>query len=103
MAEASMSFDTSTVRPFLERLEILLEDGFGDPEIQDIMEVIDSLAVDDETEVRYDVVFAGEDLPLRIRILMNGIDSPDIGFVTAPDLADRIMEEMHEYEEEMGV
>lgn len=102
MAEASMSFDTSAVRPFLERLETLLEDGFGEPEIQDVMEVIDSLAVDDETEVRYEVVFAGEDLPLRIRILMNDIDSPDIGFITAPDLADRIQEEMHEYEEEIG-
>ena len=97
-----MSFDTSAVRPFLERLEVLLEDGFGDPEIQDVMEVIDSLAVDDETEVRYDVTFAGEEIPLRIRIYMDGIDSPEIGFITAPDLADRIQEEMHEYEEELG-
>ena len=102
MAEASMSFDTSAVRPFLERLEDLLEDGFGDPEMQDVMEVIDSLAVDDETEVRYDVHFAGEDVPLRIRIYMDGIDSPDIAFITAPDLADRIQEEMTEYQEEMG-
>ena len=103
MAEATMSFDTSTVRPFLERLETLLEDGFGDPEIQDVMEVIDSLAVDDETEVRYEVLFAGESLPLRIRVFMNDIDSPDIGFVTSPDLVDRIQEEMHEYEEEIGL
>jgi hypothetical protein len=102
MAEASMGFDTSTVRPFLERLEVLLEDGFGDPEIQDVMEVIDSLAVDDETEVRYDITFAGEEFPLRIRIFMNDIDSPDIGFITSPDLADRIQEEMTEYAEEMG-
>ena len=102
MAEASMGFDTSGVRPFLERLEDLLEDGFGDPEIQDLMEIIDSLAVDDETEVRYDVVFAGEGLPLRIKILMNDIDSPDITFSTHADLADRIQEEMHEYAEEIG-
>jgi hypothetical protein len=102
MAEASMSFDTSAVKPFLQRLENLLEDGFGDPEIQDVMEVIDSLAVDDETEVRYDVTFAGEELPLRIRVYMNDIDSPDVGFITAPDLADRIQEEMAEYAEEMG-
>jgi hypothetical protein len=103
MAEASMSFDTSAVRSFLERLEDLVEDGFGDPEIGDVMEVIDSLAVDDEWEVRYEVTFAGEDLPLRIRIIMNGIDHPEVAFITAPDLADRIQEEMHEYEEEMGV
>jgi uncharacterized protein Smg (DUF494 family) len=102
MAEASMNFDTSGVRPFLERLEDLLEDGFGDPEIQDVMEVIDSLAVDDETEVKYDITFAGEELPLRIRIYMEDIDSPAIAFVTAPDLADRIQEEMAEYAEELG-
>ncbi len=97
-----MNFDTSGVRPFLERLEDLLEDGFGDPEIQDVMEVIDTLAVDDETEVRYEVMFAGEDVPLRIRIYMDDIDSPDIAFVTSPDLADRIQEEMVEYAEELG-
>jgi hypothetical protein len=89
LAETSMNFDAHLVGPFLEQLSALI-DGFGPTEISKLLTVIDELEVDDERELRFQVIHARQLVPLNVRIFQDDVDAPDLYFFAPPTLIEEI-------------
>lgn len=101
--EFSTGFDTNWVRPFLERIEPLIESGFDSEEIEEICQFVAKLPREKEGVLEFEVWHAGKRTPLYINVFMDDIDSPDIAFFTSAALAEQIKAECMRYFEELGV
>jgi hypothetical protein len=89
LAETSMNFDAHLVDPFLRQLSASIE-GFGPTEISKVLTVIDQLAFDDEQELRFQVTYAGELVPLNVRIFKDDEEAPDLYFFAPQGLIEEI-------------
>lgn len=103
LSEVSMNFDLDTLTPFLSRVSGLVDSGFGEPEITELMAEVSSMAVDAEKQRTYSVIHAGRSTPLEVRVFMDDVDAPDVAFFTSPTLAEAIGQEMMKFAEELGI
>lgn len=88
--EFSTNFDADMVRPFLERVQPLIESGFGAAEIERVCQLVATLPHDQERTLEFQVRHAGAVTPLQIHVFMDDIASPDIYFFTSAALAQQI-------------
>ncbi|WP_271078327.1 hypothetical protein [Aurantiacibacter sp. MUD61] len=99
--EASMNFDVEMVRDFLEQLEDELELGL---EIDELCDFTENTEVEDERQRTYDIEFRGDDASMTYVVFMDDIDAPDIAFfVSDPELADEINQQMEAFAEKHGL
>ena len=92
MFEASMNFDLSAVRPFLERLEDSLA---LDLPVDELVDLARTTPVDEERSRMLRVTFDGTTTQLEYRVFMDDIEAPDLYFFTPSELlAERIGEQM---------
>jgi hypothetical protein len=103
LMEASTSFDGELVRPFLERVGELVSEGFDAEQREELAVLIDSLDVDRKHEEDFTVRYDGQQMPLRVRVLMDDSDAPSLFFFAPQKLAQRIQEEMGKFFEERGM
>lgn len=91
LEEASTNFDMENIEPFLKTLIPLIDSGFGISEINGIMDVVNSMTVEQELEVgRFLIKYKGKDTLLIIQVFLDDIDSPDVYIFTEPTLAEEI-------------
>jgi hypothetical protein len=88
--EFSTNFDADLVRPFLERVQRLIESGFGAGEVEQVCQVVATLPHDQERTLEFQVQHAGSVTPFRIQVFMDDIAAPDIYFFTSAMLARQI-------------
>ncbi len=91
--EASMNFDLEGLEPFLQRLAQKV-DGFGPAEIASVMGGVSEMAVDEERDWNFTVQHAGSLAPLRVHIILDDADAPDLHFFTSTELAALIQDEL---------
>ena len=103
LTEASMNFDLVNVRPFLERIRPHIRSGFGDVQIDDLVEFIESTPVEDEREMQFAVVYRDSPTPLVVVVFMDDVDSPDLYFFTSAELAEKISNECDAFSEELEI
>jgi len=103
LAEASMNFDSDQVRPFLERVKPMIESGFGDGEIAQVLQMMEGLKVDEEKEMELSIRYRGKQTVMRIDIFMDDINAPDMAFHTDPELAKEIDTAMKDFADELGI
>jgi hypothetical protein len=103
LEEFSTNFDSEHVRPFLLRIQPLIESGFGPSEIGKVCELVESLAHDEEGEAEFRIRHEGSDGRLRIRVHMDDIDSPDIYFFAPSALRRQIEAEFERFANELGI
>jgi hypothetical protein len=101
--EASMNFDLDTLGAFLPRVERLVERGFGPAESDEIMALAKTLDVNAEDQRQFQVVYGGRETLLRVQVVMDGVDAPDVYFFTRQELAKAITDEMIAFGEELGI
>lgn len=101
--EASMNFDIEAMPPFLARIAGLLDDGFGNQEIETLVELAWQMDVDTEQTREFRVTYRGNSVPLRVQIVLDDIDAPDLYFFTSAELAAAIQREMSAFADEMGL
>ena len=101
--EASMNFDGENVRPFLERVKPLVESGFADPEIAQVLQMMGRLEIDDEKDIEFSIRYRGKPTVLRIQIFMDDVNAPDVAFFTDPELAKEIETAMSQFADELGI
>ncbi len=99
LAESSINFDVHLVGPFLRQLSVLLE-GFGPSEISKVLTVVDQLEVDDEQELRFQVIHAKQLVSLNVRIFKDDEEAPDLYFFAPQALIEEIDKLMHAFCEE---
>ena len=102
LAEASMNFDSSNVRPFLERIARKLR-VLSPADVDRLSREITALPVDGKREWQFEVNYKGSKVPLRIRSAMNDIDAPDMHFFTVPALAESVRKELESFAHERGM
>lgn len=103
LKESSANWDKENVRPFLERVSGLVERGFAAKEIDTVMQTIDKMDVDDETDMDFSIRYKGKTMPVNIRIFMDDIDSPDIAIMTCCELAEKIDDLTVRFCEQLGI
>ncbi len=101
--ESSTSFDMENLRPFLNRVSGMIDSGFGEPEIDALMDAIESMAQDQEKEWSFSIVHAGSATQLLLTAFADDIDVADVAFFTSKALADAIDSEMDTFFEELGI
>jgi len=101
--EASMNFDLDTLRAFLPRVERLVESGFGLLEAGQVMNLAETLDVGAEGQLEFQVVYRGQWVRIRVQVVMDDIEAPDVYFFTSEDLANAIGDEMIAFGEDLGV
>jgi DNA helicase TIP49 (TBP-interacting protein) len=102
LEEASMNFDLEGVAPFLRRIIPLLDSGFGEEEIQRIVQTATRLQVDDEQMLEFPIRYDARATILRVVIFMDDVAAPDIAIFTHPALARAIQTAMIDYADEQG-
>ena len=101
--ESSTGFDLEHVRPFLKRISLLIESGFGETQIDRVCQLAEKMEVDATEELEFPIRFGGKDTFMRITIFMDDVESPDVYFFSPPDLAAKIDAEMESFFEELGI
>lgn len=100
--EFSSNFDTSTVRPFLERIQGHVESGFGPTEVDEIYTLVSQLQVDEERTLHFKIRHAGANSSLVVRVFMDDFDSPDILFLSTAALCQEIKSDFFRLTDEFG-
>ncbi len=100
LVEASMNFDASGVRSFLERLVPLVDSGFAEEQVSQISKIVEELDIDGEWEHEFEIVYRGKASRLLVYVYMDDVNSPDIAFFAPPALAAEINREMARFAEE---
>jgi hypothetical protein len=100
--EASMNFDAANVGPFLERLSGKLP-GLLPEDVERVSEGIAKTPVDSERAWVVTIQYEEESVPLRIRALMDDVDSPDLYFYSVPAVAEIIDRELKAFAKENGL
>src|SRR5262249_1713180 len=103
LKESSANFDLKNVRPFLERIEPLIESDFSDGEINQIQKAAEEMEVDEERDFSFPIKFNRSDTVLRVKVFLDDIASPDLYFFTDPRLAQEITKKMMKYFDELGI
>ena len=101
--ESSTSFDLENVRPFLMRVSGMIDSGFGEAEVDQVMGVINALAWDEETEFSFVIVHAGSESELRLTAFADDIDVADVAFFSSKPLAEAIDAEMWVFFDDIGM
>jgi hypothetical protein len=101
--EASMNFDTENVPLFLTRIAKLVESGFGTSEAERVLQDLKDLSPDQEAMSEFQVVFRGESVALKVKIVLDDIDAPNLCFFSSKAVADAIQQEMIRFAEEKGL
>jgi hypothetical protein len=103
LVESSMNFDLDNVKPFLHRVADLIQSGFGEPEIAQIIALAEGMEHDDEQELIFKIRHQGNAAELRVRIFMDDIAAPDLYFFSPPALAEKISAELVRFADEHGM
>jgi hypothetical protein len=100
-AEASMSFESASVEPFLLRVANMVE-GFKADDVKALAREIGKLSVDSTLSRSYPVTFRGEHVNLRVEAFMDDVDAPDLYFFASPALARQIDTELKKFASAQG-
>jgi len=98
-----MNFDPDTLRAFLPRVERLVESGFGPVESDQVMSLVKTLDLGAEAQREFQIVYGGQSVVLRIQVVMDDIEAPDVSFFTSQQLAEAIGDEMVSFGDELGI
>jgi hypothetical protein len=74
----------------------LIEKGYGDPEIQALQQLSESMPVKATRVKRLPITYRGQDGTLRIELKKDAVDELEIWFITRPELAAEIQKKMTE-------
>ena len=101
--EVSSNFDRKNVAPFLSRLPPLIESGFSSQQVSQVVGSMDELKRKQEKDFEFPIRFRGAPATLKIKVVMDDIDSPNLYFFTTPALADLIDGDLRRFLEEHGL
>jgi hypothetical protein len=97
-----MNFDAEMVGPFLVRVSSL-NIGFGPKQIATVLETVDELEVNEERDLRFEIVENGKSELMAIRVVKDDVDALILYFLAAPKIADEINRQMESFCEEHGL
>jgi hypothetical protein len=103
LEEWSTNFDTENVVPFLQRIAQHIESGFADPEIAQVLKLIETMKVDDEKHLTFEIRYAGQLSDFKIGVFLDDIDAPDLYFFAPAGLCKQLSAEMQKFAEERGM
>ena len=90
LCETSTNFNLQELAPFFEQIKSLIDSGFSDRDISIVQMAAGKMRDGDERTFQFNIIYRGETTILKINIFMDDIDSPDLTFLTRPDLTEKI-------------
>lgn len=103
LMESSTSFDTPNLQPFLERLVPLVESGFGQAEVAEVMAAAVALKHNAEAEFSFNIRNRDTSARLEIGLFADDFEVVDVYFMSPPQLAKQIDAEIVSYFDELGM
>ncbi|MBI3472845.1 MAG: hypothetical protein HY013_15925 [Candidatus Solibacter usitatus] len=95
--ELSANCDLENLKPFLKRLRSVVESGLFESEIIEIADTLDALGRGQSREFALRVQFNGRRTPVRLKVVMEDHDCPDLYFFAPEDLITRFEVELHRF------
>jgi hypothetical protein len=92
----STNLGLDLLRPFLERIVPLIDSGFGSQEVQQVIDLANSMSVSQEKSLKFPIVMEGRKSILGVRLFMDDIASPDIYVVAESSFCGRISTALEE-------
>ena len=102
LRETSGNFEVDHLQHFLQRVKTLVDSGFGEDEILQVQTAAESMPIDFSKRLEFPVDFKGNPTSLGITLFMDETESPEVSFLTHPDLAETINEQMTRFFEEIA-
>lgn len=103
LVECSTALDAEQLRPFLERVAGLVDEGFSGPEIDGIMHMVKGLGVGEQRELICNVVYGGVPSVVHTIVFLDDVEAADVSFFCSPPLAEAIAREMQRFFDELGI
>ena len=100
--EASGNFEVEQLPDFLSRLKTLVDSGFDESEILQVQTIAETMPIDSSKQLEFPIDFKGINTSLKIKLFMDESESPEVSFVTQPDLAEAIDREISAFFRESG-
>jgi len=94
--DTSANLDAEQVEPLCKRIATFIDAGFGETEIDALVKKLQRLKPDGTYQVVYSITYKGTLCPVRVRVFMDDVDSPDIHFFAPLGLARRIDREFQQ-------
>ncbi|MHC4473390.1 MAG: hypothetical protein ACYS99_20790 [Planctomycetota bacterium] len=102
LEEASTNLDLEDLGPLLERIAGLADDGFDADDAKHIAEAARGQEPGWVYSAEFRVKRDGTTTHLRVSVVMDDVDAPDLHVRASPELAAKIQAEMTRYAEERG-
>jgi len=99
-----MNLDLENVETFLKRISLLIDNGFSDEQASTAYRLTSSMALNEEQETEFNIVYQGNQEKLVYRVFMDDVESPDLYFFSSSELLPEAI--ANEYEnmcEELGM
>ena len=102
LKETSGNFEVEQLPIFLSRLKTLVDSGFDESEILQVQTIAETMPIDSSKQLEFPIDFKGVNASLKIRLFMDESESPEVSFVTQPDLAEAIDREISAFFQQRG-
>jgi hypothetical protein len=101
LRETSGNFEVEQLQQFLQRVKTLIDSGFTEDEILQVQRAAESMPIDSSKRLEFPIHFKGTGATLVITLFMDETEFPEVSFLTHPDLAEAIDQQMNLYFEEI--
>jgi hypothetical protein len=98
--EASMNFDLDALGPFLVRIQRHIP-ALSGLDMSSIYGISATMRPEEEREWAFEVEHGGLRVPLKIRVVMDDVDAPDLYCFTSQALATEIQDHMSAFAEDL--
>jgi hypothetical protein len=102
LRETSGNFEVDHLQHFLQRVKTLVDSGFGEDEILQIQTAAESMPIDSKKHWEFPIDFKGTTTSLGITLFMDETEFPEVSFLTHPDLAETIDQQMTSFFKEIA-
>ena len=102
LLETSGNFEVEQLQQFLQRVKPLIDSGFAEDEILQVQTTAESMPIDSSKRLEFPIDFKGTGTALKITLFMDETEFPEVSFLTHPELAEAIDQQMNLFFEEMA-
>jgi hypothetical protein len=102
LRETSGNFEVDHLQHFLQRVKTLVDSGFGEDEILQLQTAAESMPIDSSKHWEFPIDFKGTPTSSGLRSSWDETEFPEVSFLTHPDLAETIDQQMTSFFKEIA-
>ena len=90
LQESSANIEIANLQHFLETVASHISAGFGQIQIADLISLAKSMAIDEEAEKEFAIVYRGQKVKMKVGFFMDDLNEAEVVIFAPPNLAVQI-------------